>query len=158
MLGSEHHYYEKKYDLEFAGEALKGTVITNSLPQLRNYDWGIWAASRAGKSITYKYQETYSGAPGPITRQLLLEGYCQVNRIDQIWNDATAKDCEIRAFSEASNTYYSLLQDLAGNTSTSETLQLGQEYKYPMGGRLDFVHENFTNGKIMKIIVQVDEL
>ena len=164
MLGSEHHYYEKKYDLEFAGEKLKGSVITNTLPQLRYYDWGAWTASRTGKSIVYEHQEAFAGSPGPVTTNLSLEAFGQVNRIEQLFTNAagdpsaSAKDISVRVLTAPSNTRYLKLQNILADTMDSELLNLGDEYKYPIGTVLKFVYENYTDTDVFKIIVQVDEL
>jgi len=117
-----------------------------------------WNKIQIGKSLFYERVITYAGAPGPVTYQLYLKNSSQVNRIEQVWNDATAKDISIRAYPNISGLGYVQLQTLTTDTNTSELLQLGTEFKYPAGARIDFVYENFTNAKTVQILLQADEL
>lgn len=134
------------------------TVMTSTLNQTNQvqYQYGIWIAKRTGKSVTYEYEEIYTGSPGPVTKQFSLQGAGKINYIAQLWNDTTAKDIQVRAYNDASTSYYTLIQNLAGNTSLSELLQL--EFFYAMGSRFEFRYENYTNAKIFRIIIQVDYL
>jgi len=122
------------------------------------YSYNGWNAKKIGKSRIYEREIVYAGAPGPITYSLVLETSGQLNRIEQLWNDATAKDATITIRNTPNAAYSASLQALAGNTSTSEVLQLGDEYKYSIGATLTFSYANYTNAKIVRVIVQVDEI
>ena len=131
-------------------------VQTNTPTQ--TYSYNGWNAKKIGKSRIYEQQIVYAGAPGPITYSLVLETSGQLNRIEQLWDDATAKGATITVRNTPNAAYAASLQALVGNTSTSEVLQLGDEYKYSMGATLFFTYANYTDAKIVRIIVQVDEL
>lgn len=126
----------------------------------KDYEYGnigAWEYERRGKSWFFTQTVTYAG----VTQNVDLDFFkgVRINRVEQIWNDATAKDFSIRMFTVPSSaTYYSQLQNLTGNIETSEVLQLGSEYEYPAGTRMRFAYANYTAGKIVKIIVQATEI
>lgn len=126
--------------------------------QNTRYDYGVWTAKRKGKSVVYEYQFVYAGVTTTINLDFLRAA--SVGRIDQIWNDATAKDISNRIYSDAGNAYYSELKAVLADTNTSIILSPTSEgeLKFPVGGRLQFYYANYTAGKICKIVVAVTEL
>ncbi len=117
-----------------------------------------WTYKKEGKSIVYEQQITYSGTTTTINLDFLTAA--AVKRIDQIWNDGTAKDLSVRLYSDAANIYYSELKKVLADTNTSIILSPSsdQELKFPSGGRLQFYYANYTAGKICKIVTAVDEI
>ncbi len=114
-----------------------------------------WNYLRVGKSWFYERTVTYDGNAN--TQDIDFLKSVQLNRIEQIWNDATTKDFSVRVFSDTMISYVEL-DTQAGNTATSRVLQLGAEYKYPAGARLRIYSGTNTNAKTDTIRVQVDEL
>lgn len=118
--------------------------------------YGIWEEKRgSGYEITYEHTETYAGTT--TTLNLDFQTQVMLKRIEQIWNDGTSKDFQLRMYSNfAENSYYSLLKDETGNTETSEI----DEYNfcYPAGSRLQIYFSSYTAAKICKIIVAIEEL
>lgn len=113
-----------------------------------NYDG--WEIIKTGKSGFAKRIITFEGAA--VTFVLLFPRAVQINRIEVSWDDATAKDQTIQIGQ-------TLLDVVLANTSTSRIIQLGSEYKFPGGTKISFIYSaNNTNGKIMTIAVQADEL
>lgn len=115
-----------------------------------------WTFLHVGKSWFYSKVVTYDGNAN--TQDISFPRAVQLNRIEQIWNDATTKDFSVRVFSDPGNAAYVELDTQTGNTATSRILQLGVEYKYPGGSRLRIYSGTNTNAKTDTIRVQVDEL
>lgn len=115
-----------------------------------------WSTLKVGKSWFYEKTITYTG--NAENHDINFPVSVQINRIEQIWDDGTAKDFSIQVFSNPSSSYYTVIRSAATNTDTSRWLQLGIEYKFPAGTRLRFAYSNTTASKIVTIKVQVDEL
>ncbi len=117
---------------------------------------GVWDEKRGGGyDVTYEHTETYVST----TTNINLDFNTQViiKRIELIWDDATAKGYELRAYSDKDNSpYYSLLKKETGNTDTRDILRY--DFVYPAGSRLQFYFDNYTPGKICKILVAIEEL
>lgn len=126
-----------------------------STPSFQDSDNG-WARTRIGKSWFWSKTIIYTGAAN--TQDIILPVSCQLNRIEQVWNDTTAKDFSIRVYTDPGSAAYIELDTQAGNTATSRLLQLGSEYKYPRGSRVRIYSANNTNLKTDTIIIQADEL
>lgn len=82
----------------------------------------------------------------------------QLNRVEQKFNDATARDISVRHYSDPSSTVYVEYLNLAADVSTNKIIQAGNEYKYGRNSRLQLYYANFTAGKTVEITVQADEL
>jgi hypothetical protein len=127
----------------------------HSAPGFNGNDSG-WKFYHIGKSWFYEQVVTYPGAA--VSVDLNLPKACQLNRIEQIWNDATAKDFSIRVFTDPSSSSYIELDTQTANTATSRLLQAGIEYKYPAGSRIRIYSGSNTATKTDTIRIQVDEL
>ena len=126
-----------------------------STPSFRGNRDG-WEYLHIGKSWFFHKIVTYTGAAN--TCDLSFPISFQINRVEQVWNDATTKDFSIRMFSNPANSAYIELDTQTGNTYTSEILQLGTEYKYPAGSRLRIYSATNTDTKTDTIEIQIDEL
>lgn len=115
-----------------------------------------WTFYRKGKSVFYERSITYTGAA--VSMDLQFPAAIQINRIEQIWNDATAKDSEIRMYANPSSAYYIVLDSVTANISTSRLIQLGLEYKYTPATMLRIHYATNTNAKIVTVRVQADDL
>jgi len=122
----------------------------------RGYTAEGWSFYRKGKSVFYERSITYTGAA--VSMDLQFPVAIQINRIEQIWNDATAKDSEIRVLSNPSSAYYIVLDSVAANIDTSRLLQLGLEYKYTAATMLRIHYATNTNAKVVTVRVQADDL
>ncbi|WP_143311810.1 hypothetical protein, partial [Candidatus Methanoperedens nitratireducens] len=102
-----------------------------SVERQQIYNFGVWTAKRKGKNVSYEYSAAYAGT----TTDLIIDfpKTSQINRIEQMWNDATAKDFDLRTYREGNSAYYTSLNTKAANVDTSIINQLGAEYKYPAG-------------------------
>jgi hypothetical protein len=118
--------------------------------------YGGWAEKRgAGYEVTYERTETYSGTT--LILDLDFATQAMLKRIELMWNDATSKDYEIRVFSDFNNSsLYSLIKKETGNTETSEITFM--DFVYPPGARVQLYFENYTAGKICKVLVAMEEL
>ena len=117
---------------------------------------GSWKYLHVGKSWFFEQVVTYPGAA--VSNDLILPMSIQLNRIEQIWNDATAKDFSIRVFTDPSLASYIELDTQTANTATSRLVQLGNEYKYPAGSLIRIYSGANTINKTDTIRIQVDEL
>lgn len=95
--------------LESIDDSLKNLVGDPAQNTNTRYEHGVWTAKRKGKSVVYEYQFVYAGVTTTINLDF-LPAAAAVKRIDQIWNDATAKDISVRLYSQAASTYYSELK------------------------------------------------
>ncbi|MDP1615623.1 MAG: hypothetical protein Q8L68_07475 [Methylococcales bacterium] len=116
---------------------------------------GSWIRKRAGNTIIYEQTVTYVGATQTVN--LDFPRMCQLNLIELMWSDATAKDFYVRVYSSP-GVYYIVLDYATASIITNEFIQGGQEYDYPTGARLQFFFENYTAGKIVKLVVHTEEL
>jgi len=115
-----------------------------------------WNWYRVGKSWFYTQRVTYAGTTQTVNLDFPMA--VQVNRIEQKWNDTTAKDFEVRHYSDPSQTSYAIYLSTDADANTSVIIQAGIEYKYGRNSRMQFFYENYTVGKILDLMVQVDEL
>ncbi|MDD5616323.1 MAG: hypothetical protein PHH85_08995 [Candidatus Methanoperedens sp.] len=115
-----------------------------------------WTYTHVGKSWFFNKVITYDGNAN--TQDLNIPRSFQLNRIEQIWNDATAKDFSIRVFSDPANIAYIELDTQTANIATSRLVQAGIEYKFPGGSRLRIYSGANIAGKTDTIKIQVDEL
>ncbi len=132
-------------------------AVLKALTDIEEIHKGVrdgWNYEYKGKSWMYNRTVTYEGTTQTINLDFLKT--LQLNRIEQIWNDATAKDFSVRISPVI--TYFTELDTQTANTGTSRIVQLGNEYKYPGGSRLQFYYSTYTVGKIVTLRVQVDEL
>lgn len=118
--------------------------------------WGDWSYVKKGKAHFYYRLVTFAGATMNI--DLNLPFAFQLNRISQVFNDATARDFEIRVYEDPAIDAYASLLNAAGNTSTSTVSQRGEEYRYENNARLRMYYANFTADKTVRIRIQVNEL
>ncbi len=85
-----------------------------------------------------------------------LPGAFKINRIEQIFNDPTARGYSIRIYTNpAIDAYIEIDADTA---DTSLNISIEGEYKVPAEFRIQFYYSNFTAGKTARIRVQVDEI
>ena len=117
---------------------------------------GNWSYRKVGRSWFFEQVVTYAGATQSI--DVDFPNAIQLNRIEQVCNDATARDFSVRVFTDPALAYYIELDNQAANTALNRVIQAGAEYKYPAGSRLRLYYSNFTVGKTVTIRVQVDEL
>ncbi len=118
--------------------------------------YGIWDEKRGdGYEVTYEHTEIYAGST--LTLNLDFAYQTALKRVELIWNDTTAKGYELRMYSDFNNSaYYSLIKKETGNQDTSDISMFG--FVYPAGSRLQFYFDNYTAGKINKILVAIEEL
>lgn len=120
-----------------------------------------WTYLQVGKSWFFEREITYTGAALTIDLDFsdtIVADAIQLNKIEQIWNDSTAKDFSIRIYGNPQSDYYIDLDNQTGNTGTSRMIQLGIEFKYPVISRLRIFSGANTINKTDLIKVQVDEL
>ncbi len=123
---------------------------------IRGREVGGWTFEKAGKSHFFERVVTFAGTTMSI--DLDFPKSVQLNRVEQVFNDATARDFSIRVFTDPSLSYYIELDTQAASTALNRVVQAGLEYKYPSGSRLRLYYSSFTVGKTVTIRVQVDEL
>lgn len=121
---------------------------------ISNFDG--WKMKQVGKSYFFDQLVTFTGTTMNIN--LILPFAFQLNRSEQIFSDATARDFEIQVYSDPSQTAYASLLNSAGNIATSVVAQRGSEYQYPANSKIIHYYANFTAGKTVRIRVQVTEL
>ena len=129
--------------------------LVNGDPGFRDNKDG-WSLYRIGKSVFFQKTVVYTGSEENHSINFPLA--IQINRIEQVWNDATAKDFSIRLFTDPALTSYVELAADTTNIATSRIIQAGTEYKYPAGARLTLNYQNTTGAKTCVIRIQVDEL
>ena len=117
---------------------------------------GSWTYYKVRNSFFYEQIVTYTGATQNV--DLDFPNASQLNRIEQIWSDATARDFSCVVYTDPSLSSVIQLDTQVTNTATSRLLQLGSEYKYPSGSRLRIIYANTTISKTVTIRIQVDEL
>jgi len=122
----------------------------------RGYTGEGWSFYRKGKIWFYERSITYDG--NAVSMDLQFPVATQVNRIEQIWDDATAKDAEVRVYANPSSVYYIVLDSVTANIATSRLLQLGMEYKYTASTKLRIHYATNTDTKIVTVRVQADDL
>lgn len=112
-----------------------------------------WTVKTIGKSVTYEQTITYTGTTLTVNRDFPVG--IAVKRIDQIWSNATAKDINVRLYSDVSSPYYSQLKTATGDTNTSVVLSptTDGELMFPAAGRIQFYYTNFTAGNVIKIVI-----
>ena len=115
-----------------------------------------WTTMQVGKSWFFERTITYTGAAQTI--DLNISHAFQLNRIEQIWNDATSRDFSIRIFTDPSLVHYVELDTQTSNTALNRIIQAGIEYKYVAGSRLRFYFTNTTLNKTDTVRIQLDEL
>ena len=117
---------------------------------------GGWSYLKVGKSWFYEKTVVYTGSEE--NHDIDFPVSVQLNRIEQVWNDATARDISVRVFTDPSLSYYVELRQSVSNTLLNQIIQVGAEYKYPAGSRLRMNYQNTTGAKTVTIRVQVDEV
>lgn len=115
-----------------------------------------WSYLRVSKSWFFEQTVTYAGSAQSV--DLTIVRAFQLNRIEQVWNDATARDFSIRMYTDPSLSFYAELDKQTANTALNRIIQAGTEYKYPASSRLRCYYENTTAAKTCRVRVQVDEL
>jgi hypothetical protein len=123
-----------------------------------NQNQDRWTVKKTGKEYTFEQTLTYTGSTATVNLQ--FDRRMSVKRIDQIWDDATAKDIDVRIYSDASSVLYAVLLNATTNTDTSKiTSALTEsELSFAPNGKLQFVYANNTVAKICKIVVIAEEL
>lgn len=116
----------------------------------------VWNTLQKGKVWIYDTTVTYQGVA--VNTDLNIPYTFQLNRIEQIWNDATTKDFSIQIFTDPSSSAYIELDTQTGNTATSRVVQAGNEYKFPAGTRIRINSAVNTLGKTDTIKIQIDEV
>lgn len=117
---------------------------------------GSWTWVRKGKAHFFYQLVTFAGSTMNI--DLTLPFVFQLNRITQVFNDATAKDFDIRVYEDPAIDAYASLLNATGNTSTSVVTQRGEEYRFETNARIRLYYSNFTADKTVRIRIQVNEL
>ncbi len=115
-----------------------------------------WTATRKNKSWFFRKTVTFAGTSN--TENIDMSVPFQINRIEQVFNDATARDYSVRVITEPSSTAYIALDEQTVNTDLNTYLQAGIEYKYPANARIQLYWTTFTAGKTVVVNVQVDEV
>ncbi len=117
-----------------------------------------WTRKKTGKAYTFEQTITYDGVTDTVS--LVFPVRMSIMRIDQIWNDATAKDIEIELFSDASNASFADLKKVLANTDTSMIISPTtiDELAFAPNGKISFVYANNTAGKTCKIVIVAREL
>lgn len=149
---------EENYDFDAGGYPIRGRITRTD--QVATSDHGSndgngWAWHRIGKSWYYNRTVTFAGTTQQI--DLFLPRAVQLNRVEQIFDDATSKDYSVRIYPAASANYAEL-ETVTTNTDTSRVLQLGIEFKYPQSTKLSIYYSNYTVGKIVDIRIQADDI
>lgn len=129
-------------------------IMANELPAI-NERYNDWDLRRNGKSLFFSKTITYDASG---TQQAVIDfpRDVQINWIWQIWNDATAKDSDVRLYVNPSSTAYAALDTQTANTQTSRLLLHGEQY--PSGTRLLIQYANYTADKTVTVKVNATEL
>lgn len=110
---------------------------------------------------------TFSGSTTTVNIDLLelikalqktgeLPGAFKINRIEQIFNDPTARGYSIRIYNNpAIDAYIEIDADTA---DTSLNISIEGEYKVPAEFRIQLYYSSFTAGKTSRVRLQVDEI
>lgn len=132
--------------------------ISDALNPKAGYQGSVlgWSYVQIGYVFFYEKTVTYTGSAE--SHDIIFPKAIQLNRIEQIWNDATARDFSIRMMTAGSTSTYVELRAETADTGLNRITQAGIEYKYPGGSRLRMYYANTTAGKTVTIRVQVDEL
>ncbi|VVB86227.1 Uncharacterised protein [uncultured archaeon] len=123
--------------------------ITSEYTTRNNY-----SAFRIGKSWFFNQNITFAGTVMDI--QLTNINAMVYNKISLSFDDATAKDFDIRGYPEASSSAY---EDLDNKTAdTNQFVLVATDYKMPPSSVLLIHFANFTVGKKCSIRIQGDEI
>lgn len=131
--------------------------------------YNSWVGVKAGKSWFLERLVTLSGTTITINLDLIdhikslqkrdvLPGAFQINRIETVFNDTTARSFSIRIFTNPAYSQYVELYSKTSDISLNTLMQAGIEYKYPAEFRIQFYYSSFTADKTVRIRIQVDEL
>ncbi|HWQ95918.1 MAG TPA: hypothetical protein VN368_00960 [Candidatus Methylomirabilis sp.] len=141
---------------EYNAPGIVWRVVNGKKVGFRQY--GIWTEKRSiNYQVLYEHTETFAGS----TTTLNLDFFVNVNiqRIELIYNDSTAKDYEIRIYSDYnSDSYYNLLDKGTSNQDTPLMNYDPMSGMMPAGSRLQLYFSNYTAGKIVKIVVGAEEI
>lgn len=121
-----------------------------------NDTFGDWKRTKVNK--TYFFEQTITFAGSTMTVDLNLPSSFQLNRIEQVFSDTTARDFDERVFTIPGSSAYIELKTVLADVSLNNYTQLGNEYKYPATSKLQIYYANFTVGKTVIIKIQLDEL
>ncbi len=133
-------------------DILKRTFDASSM-SIRGNNNG-WNTLNVGKSWVYNRTGTFAGTT--TTFVIDFPKAVQLNRVVQLFNDATAKNYDVRIYSQGGSTLYASLDTKTGDTST-QIVDL-TDYKIGALGRISIVYASYTAGKTFEIDIQVDEL
>ncbi len=150
---------QKSYDLKVL-EVAKLTEIVSKLSVAEGYifdTWQTWARSQKEKSLWYEQTIAF---PDPVatpttTIQLDFQNAQTLNSIILNFDDGTAKDVQIRAYTNPADGLYALIRKLTTNTSP-DLRETEINEKYLLNSRIEFYFANYTQGKRCKITVQAD--
>ena len=140
-----------------------------TVPESHKTVYDSWTVIGVGKSWFLERLVTFAGTTITVNLDLLLAikalqkktvlpDAFQLNRITQIFNDATSKSFSVRLYDNPACSDFVELDTQTGNTATSRLMQGGTEYKYPAEFRVQLYYSDFVIGKTVRIRVQVDEL
>lgn len=133
-------------------EAILSKQFAPDQEAIRGYDNG-WNYLFIGKSLFFNQTLTFSGTT--VTLNIDFPKAVTLNRLFMSFNDATAKDFDIRIYA-IPGTYYVSINTKTGDINTS-VVDL-TDIKIGAFGRISIVFSNYTAGKITSIDVQADEL
>jgi hypothetical protein len=120
--------------------------------------YGVWSEKRSVNfQILYSTIITYSGTSMSIDLDVNVD--VALNRMEMISSDATAKDYEVREYSDRDGdpTRYNLLK----SSTADQVVRWMREYDrmfLPAGSRLQFYFSGFMAGKTNKLIVVCEEI
>lgn len=143
--------------------AIKDTLISQQVfsisgnKKIGQFDYSGWTGKRSQDyHVQYEITATYTGSNTTI--DLDFPENVELQYYGLIWNNATAKDLEIRVYADYRiNDYYNLLYK---NTNYTIDKRMEREINtfMPAGTRLRFYFENYTVGNIVTAVVGVREV
>ena len=92
-----------------------------------------------------------------MTVQLDLPTGQILNDIVLIFDDATSRDFQMRAYSNPADGMYAQIRSETSNTGTDYRACSIRE-KFPINSRLELYFANYTVGKRCKITIQADDI
>jgi len=121
-----------------------------------SYDtYQTWARIKKGASTWYEQTLTFAGST--MTVQLDLPVGQILNDIVLIFDDATSRDFQMRAYTNPADGMYAQIRSETSNTGTDYRACSIRE-KFPINSRLELYFANYTVSKRCKITIQADDI
>lgn len=117
----------------------------------------LWKHAQKGIHHFYSYQKVLAATSGGYI--LDLPEFMRLHHIRLVFDDTTSKDYDVQVQDDPSNALYCSVKKAASDTNTS-ILILPSELNLQLetSSRISIVLANATIGKVIRIIIQLDEL